>query len=422
MVDTLRQDHLGCYGWHRDTSPSLDALAVDSVRFTRAYAPAPWTLPSAASVVTGLYPSSHGATKLRSRLPTQVTTLAELMKEEGYATAGVVSHTIVSSRWNFHQGFDVFLESEARGHEHVSTDGVTRQAQAVLREVSRREEPFFLLVHYFDPHYDYIRHPEYGFAAPAAGRLDGTQTIQELRELTDMTPEEVGLVMDLYDEEIRHTDGGIGRLISSLRELGLYDDTVIVFTADHGEEFMGHGWIGHTRTLYDELVKVPLLIRSPRLAGAAGTVTEPVSLVSLTPTILDLAGIDVEKPWFQADSLVPLMLAGAGEGEGVVFAEVDFVPLKRAYDYKTTHKKAVATRDYKLIRDDETGRIELYNLRNDPMEQQDLSLVSPDLVEEIIPMLEAGIARSRGEEPGSEELDLTPEEMDRLKSLGYAGG
>ena len=239
VVDTLRWDHLGCYGYERNTSPSIDTLASESVRFERAYSAAPWTKPSVASMITGLYPSTHGAAQLKSILPASIDTLAELLSREGFQTAGVVSHLLVSALLGFGQGFDSYLESESRGHDHVSTNGVTNQAIERLEKMAVDGRPFLLFVHYFDPHYNYLRHPEYGFAAEAGGRLTGTENINQLRRMLDsLTHEEIGFLLDLYDEEIRFTDAGIGRLLSRFRELGLYDDTLIILTSDHGEEFL----------------------------------------------------------------------------------------------------------------------------------------------------------------------------------------
>ena len=155
-----------------DTTPAIDQLAARAVRFHRAYATAPWTIPSVASMITGRYPSNHTAISFDRSLPDGVDTLAEILEREDYATAGVISHRAIGSSHNFQQGFDVYLESEARGHDHVSTEGVTRQAVDLLETLSAAGQPFFLFVHYFDPHYNYKRHPEYGFAGPSAGRLD----------------------------------------------------------------------------------------------------------------------------------------------------------------------------------------------------------------------------------------------------------
>ena len=422
VVDTLRPDHLGCYGRARDTSPAIDALATEAVRFERAYATAPWTSPSVASMITGLYPGSHGLTRIGVRLPDTAVTLAEMLSADGYSTRGVISHSLLGRQFNFQQGYDDYSESEARGlHDHVSTDGVTEQAQQVLREFAAGEQPFLLFLHYFDPHYNYKRHPEYGFAAERVGRLDGTETIQELRELGPaLTGEELEFIQDLYDEEIRHTDAGIGRVLETLKELALDGDTIVVLTSDHGEEFMTHGWLGHTRTLYEELVRVPLIMRVP--GGEPGVVEELVSLTSLTPTLLELTGVDGDDgKGFQADSLAPLLSSGTAEGTDLVFAEVDFVPINPDNLVKTANKNAVIGERFKIVRDGESGAVEVYDLVTDPTELHNLADERPELVQQLLPILENRIALARGDVLDVEATAISEELLEKLRALGYVG-
>jgi arylsulfatase A-like enzyme len=422
VIDTLRFDHVGCYGAARETTPAIDALAADAVRFERAYATAPWTIPSVGSMLTGLYPSRHTATSFPRQLPDDVQTLAEILKREGYATAGVVSHWAIGTRFNFQQGYDVYLESEARGHDHVSTPGVTRQALEQLEALAAGDRPFFLFVHYFDPHYNYLRHPEYGFAPPSAGRLKGGEPIGKLTRMTaDMSPEEAQFLRDLYDEEIRFTDAGIGRLLDKLDVLGHRGDTLIVLTADHGEEFLDHGQLGHTKTLYEELVRIPLIVRERSDSRPGVTVEQPVSLVSLPPTILDVLGVDPSPFSFQAASIEPLR-AGSRSGEpDVVFFEVDFVPVDKQGPRKEVHKKGIVGERYKLIRDDTTLRAELYDLGVDGGEDTDLAGRQPELASELLAALDRAIALAGARGRDARERILDEEEIRRLRGLGYLG-
>jgi arylsulfatase len=200
LVDTLRADHVGSYGHHRETSPAIDALARDAVRFARAYASAPWTKPSVASMLTGLHPSAHTVLQLERSLPQSARTLAERLGEAGYATGAVISHHVIGSEYGFDQGFDHFVEDQGQGHMHVSTPRVTEQATALLDTLAAQRAPFFLLIHYFDPHFLYLRHPEYGFAGERPERIRWKAGISGLRRLDPpATEEEIAYLEAAYD-------------------------------------------------------------------------------------------------------------------------------------------------------------------------------------------------------------------------------
>lgn len=422
VVDTLRPDHLGCYGHTRDTSPALDSLAAGGYRFQRAYSTAPWTMSSVASMFTGLYPGSHGVTSV-SNLPGEALTLAEILQSRGYATAGVVSHVVLGRQYDFDQGFEQYEEVVREpAHFDISTGRVTGRAVEFLEGLSAGERPFFLFAHYFDPHYNYLPHEEVDFAPPRVGRLDGTETIKRLRAMSgDLTPEEVAFIRALYDEEIRHTDDGIGRLLARLGELELDDDTWVIVAADHGEEFLTHGWLGHTRTLYEELVRVPLIVRPPGGLAQPRVLLRPVTLASLPATLLELAGGDASLFRFQAGSLAPLLDGEGDDRSGAIFAEVDFVPIYADNWVKRAHKKTLITERLKLIRDDFSGRLELYDLQEDPGEVHDLAPVRPGLVADLLPALEEAVAGSRRMPLGQATSPLSEERLEQLRSLGYVG-
>jgi arylsulfatase A-like enzyme len=419
VVDTLRQDRLGCYGADRATSPNIDALAQQGIRFERAYATSPWTSPSVAAMFTGLYPSSHGLHTVRHLLRDDLDTLAELLRERGYATAGIVSHTLLGREFNFQQGFSYWNEDEAGGHDHVSTGGVTQRAIEQMQRLAH--QPFFLFVHYFDPHHRYVAHPEHGLSGEPVGRITGEESIVELRALGEtLTQGELQFLQGLYDEEIRHTDEGIGRLLARLSELGLDEETIVVFTADHGEAFLDHGWLGHTRDLYEELVRVPLIVRTAQ-ALPGRTVANVVSLAALAPTLFDLAGLDREGLAFQASSLAPLVRAEAGGPSEPVLCEVDFDPIYERYREKRSHRKALVGQRFKLIRDDESGAVELYDLLADPQESRNVAAEHSSIALDFIEVIDRLVPelRSVAESPG--EKHLTPEQIEQLRALGYVG-
>jgi arylsulfatase A-like enzyme len=425
VVDTLRWDSLGHNGSPRDTSPAVDRFAASALRFERAYSVAPWTMPAVTSMITGLYPSSHGLTEIKRMLPAEATTLAELLTANDYVTGAVISHHLIGAKKGFDQGYRRFVEQES-GHKRVSTPWVTTSAVKLLRSLATRKKPFFLFVHYFDPHFNYLPHDEYRYAAERAGTLDGDETIEEVRNrLAELTPEEVTFLRDLYDGEVRYTDDGIGALFDTLDELGIADDTVVVFTADHGEEFMERGWLGHTRTLYDELVHVPLLVRIP--GERARSLDTPVSTASLAATILELTGTEVPAH-MQVPSFLPVL---AGATDGSAFFEVDFVqhplPAKFGVDpdvveMKNAHKKGLIVGRHKLIRDDRTNTYELYDLAADPNEQRDLSAELPEVVTSLRERLEETLARAAASTLSAEDAELDEEELERLRKLGYIEG
>lgn len=424
VVDTLRWDRVGAYGHDRNTSPVMDALATEGVRFERAYASAPWTMPSVASLITGLYPTGHGVMTAMTGMSGKVLTLAEILRDRGFRTGGVVSNHLIRSRpgRGFAQGYDTYRGSEAQGHDHVSTPGVTNQAIEMLRDFARTDAPFLLFVHYFDPHFNYRRHPEVDFAPARVGRLDGRRDIHQLRSLLkELSEAEIAFLLDLYDEEIFFTDAGIGRLIEVLREVGAYDSTVIVVTSDHGEEFRDHGWLGHTRTLYQELVRVPLIISAPGYRGEPRVVPELVSLVSITPTLLDLLGIDREGFRFHESSLEGRMRGEVGDAPAFVLTEVGFLPPGMPRGVKRAFKKAIVGKRYTLIRDEETRKIELYDLEADPGETNDLSTARPALRDQLLRELEARLGRARQGAIPPDLRHLSEEEIESLRALGYVG-
>jgi len=385
VVDTLRADHVGAYGYERDTTPHIDALARESLLFERAYAAAPWTKPSVASMMTGLHAGTHTAIRMESKLPGEAVTLAERFVLSGYATGGVVSHHILGKAFGFSQGFIEYDESEARGHMHLSTKPVTRKAMAMLDRFlsDAPERPFFLFVHYFDPHFVYLRHEGYGFAGARPERIKWKKGIKGLRNLAPPpSEEETRYLRDSYDEEIRFTDEGIGELLDGLRERGLYDDTIVVLTADHGEEFFERGWLGHSVSLYDELVHVPLIIRDPKTSGVDRATDQPVSLVSLAPTLLDLCEIEYEPDSFQSSSLVRLVW-GIAESASRLLAYTEM------------------------------------NDRTDPSETVDVAEQNPNIVEALMAPLRHTQSITHSNPLGSQNKPLSRKDRRMLEALGY---
>lgn len=428
VIDTLGAEHVGAYAPGLDTTPRLDALAAGGVVFERAFAAAPWTQPSMAALLTGQYPSDTGVTGLGSPLPPEAHTLAEAMHAEGRTGYGVVSHLLLGKRFGWAQGMTELDESAVGGHSSISSPQVTDRALAMLsRHVDLRgDQPFFMLAHYFDPHFDYLHHPEFDRTSGYEGRLRPGTGIGELRSVRhDLDAADVAYLVGLYREEVAFTDHHVGRLLDGLSGLGLTDDTLVIVTADHGEEFMRHGWLGHTLTLHDELVHVPMIWSLPgRLAP--GRVATPVSLVDVMPTLAAGLGLELESETAGV-SLLPLLTdAGGGTLEGRdLFAEVSFVASehwpsgddRRHMAFKT----ALMAGDTKLVHDVRGATWRAWDRGTDPLEMDDRYRDDdPALLtlRQRLTAWEQGRHAAWGLQatPVSELDDKTRE---RLKSLGY---
>jgi len=406
VVDTLRKDHLGCYGYPRNTSPNVDRLARDSRRYDRAISQAPWTAPSMASLLTSQYPGVLGIEDEAAILEDDWVVLPEVLREHGYVTAAVVSHLYCSSRWNFDQGFDFFDESNIQGHNDSTSTGVTTEALMFL--ANRTDAPFFLLLHYFDPHDTYLEHAGFPFASDEEyhGPVTGALTSDRLRHLPeDLRPEDIAEIVRHYDSEIAFTDRQIGKVLDRLRDLNLYDDTLIVFTSDHGEEFREHGSFRHGYTLYDELINVPLIIKAPDSRGES--VDDTVALLDVYPTILDLAGISVEHE-LQGNSLADS--STREERARTVFSETS---------RKNLLLRAAVTREHKLILDLHSADFEFYALSADPGEQHDLADQNPDGYPALQESLQSWLNETSATRGEGARIELTPEEQERLRALGY---
>lgn len=293
-VDTLRRDHLTCYGYGRGTTPRIDRIAARGVLFENCSSVSSWTLPSHASMLTGLYPAFHGLQNDGEKLPTSVGTLAESLRGAGYFTLAVISHVYVSSEFGLDRGFDRFEDSLIeRGAENPTADRVVDKAIGMFAQLE--EEPYFAFLHFFDPHWDYTPPRPYDkkFTDPRyRGPIDGTldSMMPYLAGENPMPAEDLRQAIALYDGEIAFVDAQIGRLLDWLRKRGRMENTVVALTADHGEEFLDHGRLGHGKSLFAEQIRVPLLIAGGGRFKKGTRRTDLVSLIDIAPTLLELAG------------------------------------------------------------------------------------------------------------------------------------
>ena len=313
-IDSLRADHLHSYGYPRSTSPNLDRVAKQGALFENVIAESSWTLPTHVSMLTGLSSDVHGVERDELRLGREVPRLASRLREEGYRTKGIYSGPYLDPIFGFGVGFDeyeaaygapgsedleresqevgawrsVMREANQRSHRTITSPELTKKAIEFVGRDSN--EPFFLFLHYFDVHYDYIPTESLWreFDPDYEGDLSGENFRNNPAIHPDMDPTDLAHLIALYDAEIRFTDEHIGYLFDALERNGLTERTLLIVTADHGEEFFEHGGKGHRRTLFDEVLKVPLLLRLPNQVPAGLRVSSQVRHIDLMPTILSL--------------------------------------------------------------------------------------------------------------------------------------
>lgn len=446
--DTLRADALSCYGQPGAVvTGALDGLAGDGHLFFNSISAAPWTLPSLTSIMSGIPPQSHKARRSDARAQGSLRMLAEYLQRAGYRTAAFTNNPFLNPIFGLAQGFDdydYFPNNSYRG-----ALGTRLLAKAFPQRYRRKTEPtdltnrtigwldrhheedFFLWVHYFDPHTPYAPPEEFLPAVQPPPRIGKIFDVSGLENMPlEYTPAERAWVRVLYDGEVKYMDSQLNRLIAKLKELGIYEDSLIVFTSDHGEEFWDHGGLGHGVTLHHELLWVPLIIKTPGSKGSekAGNADEGgqmsvdridrhVSTMSILPTILDMAGIEAEPGTLACTSLLPLM-----EGH-----EQDFVayPVVSGGVYKVVEdRESIYFGDFKYIRTLQTFREELYDRRTDPTEQISIARERPEITKGAKQMLDdfgeeaVQWAEAHGVEP-TVRMELPETTIETLRGLGY---
>jgi arylsulfatase A-like enzyme len=409
-VDTLRPDHLGAYGYARATSPRLDALGRQGAVFENAFTPSPWTLPSHTSMLTGLYPSHHGLTNHDLRLADGTVSLASLLDAAGFATAAYVNCHNLSERYDFDDGFDDFLYVRERADSIAPSRLITDRAIRWLD--AHRGEPTFVFLHYYDVHSDYRSYDEFEtlFRSHYEGIADGTtdQMLAHRRGEVAMDARDVAHLVDLYDAGIRQMDTELGRLLDFLDEEGLADETLLLLTSDHGEEFLEHGQLLHGRTQYEEVLRIPLLVRGPGVPAGLRIETT-VSLIDLLPTVLATVGAPLLASADGVD-LSPLWRGKNDLATRVLFGEADH--------YRNQHDETRSVRRgrFKLIYNRATRERSLYDLETDPGERRDLAAEHPELAQALMAGLREFMAGQVESNTGSV---LSDEDIEHLRSLGY---
>ncbi len=430
-LDTTRADRLGPYGHAEARTPALDAFAREAVVYERAYATSSWTLPSHASLFTGLLPMQHGAQTLAGgpseilgygvrALGDEFTTLAEALGAAGYRTAAVVGGPALRRELGVAQGFEVYRDDlDGKFDKLIGKRGSLVADRAIALVEAFGSEPFFLFANFYDPHAPYQPPPPWSRGLPeadtarvadaviqyfAAGTPVGTGARLDPAEDADLAAMLAG-----YDAEIAYMDAQLGRLLAALRAAPRWDQTLVAITSDHGESFGEHFYISHGAHLYEDNVRVPLLLRFPGDAGAGTRIPEPISNRALFAALLEAAGLPVPDG-------APRLSAGSDAIVTEVARSESNVKLFGAHFDRDL--RSIYAPPFKLI-EDSSGRVELFDVERDPGELQDLGPTAPQRVEELRRLL----SRVQAEHPprfdAAARAELDDDTEEALRALGY---
>jgi arylsulfatase A-like enzyme len=436
-VDTLRADHLQTYGYIRPTTPNLDLLAADGVVFSRSYASSPWTLPSHVSLLTSLFNINHGVHRPTDRMDDSLVTLTEVLRQNGFSTAAITGGTLVSYLYGFSRGFDTYKEGDGAMEYNNSAELVARSGAEWLD--NNKDKDFFLFLHTYQVHTPYDAPSPYGamFLDPDAvwKRAHTTELFAGKKSIFKELPDaERRNLIGLYDAEIRYTDEALLKpLVEKLKALGLYDDTMIVFTSDHGEEFSEHGAWDHGIHLYDESIRVPLVIKFPESRFQGRRVESIVRGVDIMPTVLEEMEIESGRLKLDGQSLLPLLrgkakdrrfladtlLLGLGESSAQGQKDDPFRIAANEGRNKIILNRGLDPREkaYFVPPCPDRPDAELYDLDADPEEKLELSIRKAELANRLTRELRARYSSGRKTRPG--KADLSREMEERLRALGY---
>lgn len=432
VVDTLRADRLGCHGSRAELTPSIDALAEEGVVFLNAQAHAPWTLASFASIFTSKLPTEHGAGGQIGSFRTlseDHLTLAEWLTDEGYETGCVTNVPFLSDDFGTLQGFS--HRDVAIHHSNVEMRDATESTDAALAWLDDREQadaPWMLFLHYFDPHAVYAPPAEYRRKHAAEEDRNGAWTFGTRSQMMALRRGELVLSENvvrraekLYDGEVAYTDHEFGRLIDTLRERGELDNTIVVLTADHGEEFLEHGGFEHGHSLYEELTHVPWVLWFPDRVEPA-RIEAPVSHLDLAPTLGGLLEFGIPAP-FRGRDLIPQLRDGQVEARPILTEDTLWGPRLESWrneGHKLIRAAEPTPGSVPPVAPGGRPRPELFDLASDPGESHDLAASKPEWVERLSLELDS-VQRHLGVASGG-TAELDAETLALLEALGYSDG
>ncbi len=340
---------------------------------------------------------------------------SEVLKNYNYATHGIVSHSLLSPRLGFGRGFDYYEELSPL-LTGISSPIINQKATSYIQ--CKHDNPFFLFLHYFDPHYNYVLHKQYTYHPSYKGWIKSGHPIIELWPILDtLSQEDIRYLLSLYDSEIAFTDFHIGQLLSELRNQDLYDNSIIIITSDHGEEFMERGWLGHTLTLHQELIQVPLIIKFPR--GKARIIDSTVSLMDIMPTLCQYLNFEIPDG---IDGKALDLRRDSATTNGPIYSET-YNPQAQRPNATPVAFVSIILDNWKLIYDGINKSRQVYNLSTDPHEQNNLSGSHSEQNRTLNALLSKWVSYVKTKQnagPPQDENDLfTPEQRKQLESLGY---
>ena len=406
MIDTLRADGMTHHGYPLETSPRLSGWAEQCTNFTHAMAASPWTGPSVASVVTGRYPDELGIRDLDDPLPRAAVTLAEALRDEGWTTGAVVSNGYVAPWFGHDQGYENFYFEEYTGEDDnfVPLFTADRVTDSALEWIAQTSGPYFLYVHYTDPHDPYLPPQEWRERFVEDPSLLPDELLQQQAfARTPLTREQLAAVRGMYDASVAFADAEVGRLLDTLP-----DDVLVVVVGDHGEEFLEHGGFLHGQSVFEEMLRVPLIFRGPGVC--AGKQEEGlVSHVDIAPTILDLAGASLPDDATGRSLRGELQLAEAPQEDRVLFSVREYGGVK-----------VVAARkgSWKMMRNEQTGASALFDLQADPGEKRNVAQDHGPIAQELLQAISARLERIQAA-PVLDDEEEQRRRIQNLRKLGY---
>lgn len=423
VIDTLRYDTLGSSGYQRDTSPNIDRIAGEGVLFKRAFSSAPWTKPSVASLFSGLSPNRHRAVDARGALPEAVPVMAEILKNEGYRTLFFSGkNNFIGKGFNFHQGFDYYLNRNLKARK------LTGRALSELQTNMEAEQgkPFFVYIHYMDVHlpynwnrFNYLFTPQREDALFVPG-VSRHKFIKRKTAANKVSAEDKAYIKALYDGQVRYVDENVKKIIEWLKENDLFENTLLVITSDHGEEFWEHKNFEHGHTLYDELIHVPLIVAGNGLTKEV--VERPVRLIDLLPTVLKMAGI--KKRHYRLEGVELFDKSNHKKPVPPVFVMNTLYGPEKYGLIHGNRKLILNTTDMlqgkgEVIGFSSTDPVEFYDLAGDPLETE--NIVDANNERENRALLKRMLTEFIDNKSTfkSKRVKLDKKTKDELKTLGY---